>query len=198
MADAAAADSHHADALPRLSRARLLSIPTPRRYDGQTQETMDATFRSWAPAVVGYGSHAVLFGPQFANARSLGVMRRSLSILRAALDRSDACLGRRTLAIFRSPAFNFDPVNTFGQQATFARRMRPIVEEFGALFVDQHDATYRAAFPAEAAGGAQVAIRFDRNSAFHYLDAGRYLMAQILLHVLRLLAAAPAGRQSVR
>ena len=34
----------------------------------------------------------------------------------------------------------------------------------------------------------QIAIRFDRNSAFHYLDAGRYLMAQILLHVLRLLA----------
>jgi hypothetical protein len=34
----------------------------------------------------------------------------------------------------------------------------------------------------------QIAIRFDRNSAFHYLDAGRYLMAQVLLHVLRLLA----------
>ena len=29
------------------------------------------------------------------------------------------------------------------------------------------------------------------NSAFHYLNAGRYLMAQLLLHTLRLLV--PAG-----
>jgi hypothetical protein len=94
-----------------------------------------------------------------------------------------------TLAVFRSPAFNFDPVNTFHQQAAFAQRMRPIVEEFGAVFVDLFPATLRAAFPPPSVPDAeQIAIRFDRNSAFHYLDAGRYLMAQILLHVLRLLA----------
>ena len=31
------------------------------------------------------------------------------------------------------------------------------------------------------------AIRFDHNSAFHFFDSGRYLQAQLLLHVLRLL-----------
>ena len=31
-----------------------------------------------------------------------------------------------------------------------------------------------------------AAVRFDRNSAFHFLDGGRYLMAQLLLHALRL------------
>ena len=111
--------------------------------------------------------------------------------MRAALDRADACLERRTLTLFRSPAFNFDPVNTFSQQAAFAERMRPVVEAAGAIYVDQYEATLRAAFPPPTMPDAeQVAIRFDRNSAFHYLDAGRYLMAQILLHVLRLLADA--------
>ena len=31
------------------------------------------------------------------------------------------------------------------------------------------------------------AIRFDRFSAFHFFDSGRYLQVQLLLHVLRLL-----------
>ena len=33
-------------------------------YVGQTQDAMDATFRSWAPATIGYGSHAIILGPQ--------------------------------------------------------------------------------------------------------------------------------------
>ena len=74
-------------------------------------------------------------------------MRRSLSLMRTALNHADLCLGQHTLAVFRSPAFNFDPVNTFKQQAAFAQRMRPIVEEFGAVFVDLFPATLRAAFP---------------------------------------------------
>ena len=64
------------------------------------------------------------------------------------------------------------------------RRMRPFVEEENfAIFLDNHAATLSAAFPPDPA----IGVRFDRNSAFHYLDAGRYLMAQLLLHVLRLL-----------
>ena len=78
-------------------------------YDGQTQETADATFRGWGAHVVGYGSHAIIFGPQFANLRGAPVVRRSLSLMAASLRRAERCTGRRTLAIFRSPAFNFDP-----------------------------------------------------------------------------------------
>ena len=65
-----------------------------------------------------------------------------------------------TLAVFRSPAFNFDPVNTFHQQAAFAQRMRPIVEEFGAVFVDLFPATLRAAFPPPSVPDAEQ-IAFD-------------------------------------
>ena len=34
---------------------------------------------------------------------------------------------------------------------------------------------------------AAIGARFERNSAVHSLDSGRYLMANLLLHVLRLL-----------
>ena len=165
---------------PSHTSASLLYI-----YDGQTQETADATFETWGPHSVGYGSHAIIFGPQFASQRSANTMRRSLALMRRALKRAATCpTGKSTLAIFRSPAFNFDPVNSFAAQGSFARRMRPSVEaDDFAIFLDNYQATYSAAFPSDAAIGA----RFDRNSAFHYLDAGRYLMAQLVLHVLRLL-----------
>lgn len=72
--------------------------------------------------------------------------------------------------------------------------MQPVVEEFGAIFLDQYRATLQAAFPMNGtSGGVEVAIRFDRNSAFHYLDAGRYLMTQVLLHVLSLLRGDAGG-----
>ena len=46
-------------------------------------------------------------------------------------------------------------------------------------YVDNFEATHDAVFQS-----APHAIKFARNSAFHYLNAGRYLMAQILLHAL--------------
>ena len=153
-------------------------------YDGQTQETADATFKTWAPHSVGYGSHAFIFGPQFASMRSSKAVVKSLAIMRTALKRAEGCTGRKTVCIFRSPAFNFDPINSFAAQASFARRMRPHVEKHDfAIFLDTYTATYDAAFPKDASIGA----RFDRNSAFHYLDAGRYVMADLLLHVFALL-----------
>ena len=75
-------------------------------------------------------------------------------------------------------AFNFDPVNTPRQQAAFGRHMRPLVEEAGMLYIDNYPATYDAVFQ-----DTPYAIKFAKNSAFHYLNAGRYLMAQLLLHV---------------
>lgn len=97
---------------PKHRSASLLYL-----YDGQTQDAADVTFRSWTPHTIGYDSDAIIFGPQFANARSVNVVRRSLGLLRTALDAADSCGNSsrptRTLALFRSPAFNFDPVNTF-------------------------------------------------------------------------------------
>ena len=157
-------------------------------YDGQTQETADATFRGWGPHVVGYGSHAIVFGPQFANVRSAPVVRRSLALMASALRHARDCNGQRTLAIFRSPAFNFDPVNSFSSQASFEERMRPSVEHHeDFVFLDNYKATFSAAFPSLEEDQA-IAVRFDRGSAFHYLDAGRYIMCQLLLHTLQLLA----------
>jgi hypothetical protein len=181
-------------------------------YDGQTSELLDETFRTWGPQVgglnvdpaaphasahhgapppspqsVGYGADAIIFGPQFGAFHGASAWRSTLGGMRAALRTSDACLGRRTLTIFRSPAFNFDPVNTFRQQAAFSRHMRPLVEEAGMVYVDNYPATYDAVFQQ-----TPHAIKFAKNSAFHYLNAGRYLMAQILLHAIRLLA--PAAR----
>ena len=80
-------------------------------------------------------------------------------------------------------AFNFDPVNTPRQQAAFGRHMRPLVEEAGMLYIDNYPSTYDAVFQ-----GPPHAIKFAKNSAFHYLNAGRYLMAQIMLHTLKMLA----------
>ena len=65
--------------------------------------------------------------------------------------------------------------------------MRPIVEDAGMIYLDNYPATVDAVFQR-----TPHAIKFAKNSAFHYLNAGRYLMAQILLHSLRLLAPAAA------
>ena len=48
--------------------------------------------------------------------------RRSLALIKAAVGRSDACLGKTTPLLMRSPAYNFDPVNTPRQQAECAKR----------------------------------------------------------------------------
>lgn len=152
-------------------------------FDGQTNELLDETFSTWTRASVGYGSHAIIFGPQFGSFHGASAWRHTLGQMRSAVRRADACLGRRTLLIFRSPAFNFDPVNTPEQQAQFSRHMRPIVEESGMLYIDNYPSTYDAVFQ-----GPPHAIKFAKNSAFHYLNAGRYLMAQLVLHVIRILA----------
>ena len=64
---------------------------------------------------------------------------------------------------------NIDPVNSFRQQAMFARRVRPIIEGAGATFLDTYRATRRAVLQKTA-----HAIRFDHFSAFHFFDSGRY------------------------
>jgi len=157
-------------------------------YDGQTSELLDETFRTWGPQSVGYGADAVIFGPQFGAFHGATAWRATLGGMRAALRASDACLGRRTIVAFRSPAFNFDPVNTPRQQAAFGRHMRPLVEEAGMLYIDNYPSTYDAVFQR-----TPHAIKFAKNSAFHYLNSGRYLMAQILLHTFRLLAPGAAA-----
>ena len=132
---------------------------------------------------MGYGADAVIFGPKFGSFHGATARRNTLGGMRAALRSADACLGRRTLTIFRSPAFNFDPVNTPRQQAAFGRHMRPLVEEAGMVYVDNYPSTYDAVFQR-----TPHAIKFAKNSAFHYLNAGRYLMVQLLPRTLQLLA----------
>ena len=164
-------------------------------FDGASHDAFDETFRAWSPRSVGYGASPIVFGPQFASARAREV-NASLELVAAAVRRADACAARPnasaaggpppprrpTALIFRSPAFNIDPVNSFKQQAGFARKHRPAVEAAGATFLDTYAATRHAALQPTA-----HAIRFDHNSAFHFFDSGRYLQAQLLLHVLRLL-----------
>ena len=69
--------------------------------------------------------------------------------------------------------------------------MRPIVEDAGMIYIDNYPATYDAVFQ-----DTPQAVKFAKNSAFHYLNAGRYLMAQTLLHLLQLLThgAPPSPR----
>uniref|UniRef100_A0A7S3EXY9 Uncharacterized protein n=1 Tax=Haptolina ericina TaxID=156174 RepID=A0A7S3EXY9_9EUKA len=151
-------------------------------FDGQTSELLDETFRTWGPHSVGFGSDAIVFGPQFGSFHGASAWRSTFSGMRTALTAADSCLGRHTLQLFRSPAFNFDPVNSPRQQAAFSSSMRPLVEEAGMLYIDNYPSTYDAVFQ-----GTPHAIKFAKNSAFHYLNAGRYLMAQLMLHTLRLL-----------
>ena len=96
--------------------------------------------------------------------------------MKSALRRADACVGRRTQLLFRSPGFNFDPVNSPQNQAAFSKSMRPIVEDAGMIYIDNYPATYDAVFQ-----DTPQAVKFAKNSAFHYLNAGRYLMAQLVL-----------------
>ena len=74
-------------------------------------------------------------------------------------------------------------MNSPQNQERFSASMRPIVEEYGMLYIDNYPATYDAVFQ-----NTPHAIKFAKNSAFHYLNAGRYLMAQMLLHTIQLLA----------
>jgi len=178
-------------------------------YDGHWNgQLFDETFRSWGPSSVGYGSHAVVFGPQFGKfAPEREDWARSLRLLTAAMRRSRPCEAssaaastatsatmpaptvaanksaalRSPLLIFRSPAFNFDNVNKFRELERYESLMRPIVERAGAFYLDQYAATKAAAFQ------EQPAIKFAQGSTFHYLNAGRHLMAQTLLHLLHLL-----------
>lgn len=148
---------------------------------------------------VGYGASPIVFGPQFASVKARQ-LNTSLRLIASAVSHADRCGGGgrgssgmpaaagvvtrpRTTLIFKSPAFNIDPVNLFRQQANFARRMRPMVEAAGVTFLDTYPAT-RHAVMQHTAG----AIRFDHFSTFHFHDAGRYIQAQLLLHVLRLLS----------
>ena len=68
---------------------------------------------------MGYGSDALIFGPQFGNLRAVSSWKRTLATMSVAISRGEVCSGRHTLAIFRSPAFNFDPVNSFQEQSVF-------------------------------------------------------------------------------
>jgi len=165
-------------------------------YDGASQDVFDETFRTWSAASVGHGASTLVFGPQFASVRPR-LLNHSLHLVAAAMRRSDACRASRagagahadrapvqpTRLLFRSPAFNLDPVNTYRQQANFGRRVRSLVEAAGAVFLDMYSATRHAALQ-----HTPHAIRFDKFSTFHYFDAGRYLQAQILLHAMRLLS----------
>ena len=197
-------------------------------YDGHWNgQLFDETFRTWGPSSVGYGAHAVIFGPQFGKFDPRREdWTRSLQIFNAAMSRAEGCgdrngsspagagsggngdggggadtttasarasggrdagpaggsrSGRAPVAIFRSPAFNFDNVNSFAELERYESKMRPIVEAAGVLYLDQYAATRQAAFQ------APPAIRFAQGSTFHYLNAGRYLMAQTLIHLLHLL-----------
>ena len=82
-------------------------------------------------------------------------------------------------------------VNSYRQQANFARRVRPMVDSIGATFLDTYPATRHA-----VTQRTPHAVRFDHRSTFHYHDAGRYLQAQLLLHTLRLLFARVEGGET--
>jgi len=166
-------------------------------YDGHWDGTLfDETFRVWGPASVGYGAHAVVFGSQFGKYEPTREdWPSSLRRLTTAMQRQAACAAPPSgnasaaapLLIFRSPAFNFDVMNKFSQQEAYEAKMRPLVEKAGAFYLDQYAATKAAAFQ-EA-----PAIKFAQGSTFHYLNAGRYLMAQTLLHLLQLLTHGAPG-----
>ena len=156
-------------------------------FDGQTSELIDETFRTWGTHTVGYGASAMIFGPQFGNFHGASAWHHSFGLMRSALRRADACVGRRTQLLFRSPGFNFDPVNSPQNQAAFSKSMRPIVEDAGMIYVDNYPSTYDAVFQ-----DTPQAVKFAKNSAFHYLNAGRYLMAQLLLHAMQQLAPVTA------
>eukprot|EP00962_Isochrysis_galbana_P041210 scaffold15058_cov67-Isochrysis_galbana.AAC.1 len=113
---------------PLLMRSTLLPI-SDLRGQGTGAEKKPPPPPRWGPSTVGYGAHAIFFGPQFGFFHGADEWRATLSGVRAAVARADACLGRTTPLFFRSPAFNFDPVNSPQQQAQFGQLMRPLVEE---------------------------------------------------------------------
>ena len=48
---------------------------------------------SLTPKQVGYGSSAIVFGPQFGNFHGASAWRYSFSLMQQALRRADACVG---------------------------------------------------------------------------------------------------------
>ncbi|KAL1519194.1 hypothetical protein AB1Y20_003454 [Prymnesium parvum] len=152
-------------------------------YDGHwSAELFDETFRAWGPASVGYGADLVVFGPQFGRFSEADNWPRSLRLVSDAMERGAACIHKKPLVVFRSPAYNFDPVNSLKAQMRFSSLMRPLVEAAGMLYLDNFESTFRAAFQ------KPPAIKFARGSTFHYVNEGRYLMAQNLLHLLRIVS----------
>ena len=84
-----------------------------------------------------------------------------------------------------------DPVNSFTAQASFARRMRPLVEaDDFAIFLDNYEATFSAAFPS-AGVDPDIGVRFDRNSVCEkrggHERARSPTLFSILLSIARLL-----------
>ena len=115
-------------------------------FDFATSDLIDETFRTWGTHTVGYGSSTLIFGPQFGTFHGAAEWRDSFALMHNALRRADACVGRRTQLLFRSPGFNFDPVNSPQNQAAFSASMRPIVEEYGMVYIDNYPATFDAVF----------------------------------------------------
>ena len=139
-------------------------------FDGANQDLFDETFRTWHASSVGFHSSPIVFGPQFASIKPRQ-LNASLHLISQATRAADRCQGAvdggsrgrtgHTQLIFRTPAFNIDPVNTFKQQAHFSRRVRPMVEAAGATFLDAYPATRNAVLQPTS-----HAIRFDHFSTF--------------------------------
>ena len=64
------------------------------RYDGATSELFDETFATWNEATVGYGSHAVIFGPQFGSFHGSSGWKYSLGLMRRAMQRDSPPLSK--------------------------------------------------------------------------------------------------------
>ena len=79
--------------------------------------------------------------PQFGRFSEADNWPRSLRLLSGAMARVQRCAGKTPLVVFRSPAYNFDPVNSLKAQMRFSSMMRPLVQSAGAFYLDNFDAT---------------------------------------------------------
>ena len=57
-------------------------------FDGQAEALQTETFRTWGPASVGYGAHALVFGPQFGKFHGHAEWKHKLAVVRGALRRA--------------------------------------------------------------------------------------------------------------